>query len=44
MHDPIIFPECGAVTDIGQLIGPQTNDCPECGAQALFNETQEPKQ
>lgn len=44
MHDPITCPSCGALNDIGRLIGPQSNDCPQCGAQALFSESQTMKQ
>ena len=44
MHDLITCPSCGAANDIGRLIGPQSNDCPQCGAQALFYESQTLKQ
>lgn len=37
--DEILCPHCGEITHIGGLIGPQTNDCPRCGKQALTTNT-----
>ena len=37
-NDIIECPHCHEKTHIGGLIGKNTNDCPKCGKQALFNE------
>jgi DNA-directed RNA polymerase subunit RPC12/RpoP len=37
-NDIIECPHCNEKTHIGSLIGKNTNDCPKCGKQALFNE------
>jgi hypothetical protein len=37
-NDIIECPHCHEKTHIGSLIGKNTNDCPKCGKQALFNE------
>lgn len=43
MHeDEITCPHCREISHIGGLIGPQTNDCPKCGKQALYSPTNRP--
>jgi DNA-directed RNA polymerase subunit RPC12/RpoP len=39
MTDRIPCPHCGNTSDIGLLIGPQTNECPHCGERALYPHT-----
>ena len=40
MIDAVKCPHCGEVTDIGGLVGPNTNDCPKCGKPALVQDPQ----
>jgi predicted RNA-binding Zn-ribbon protein involved in translation (DUF1610 family) len=35
MTDLVTCPHCGEVSDIGGLVGPDTNDCPRCGKAVL---------
>lgn len=35
MNDYVTCQHCGEVSNIGGLIGPNTNDCPKCGHPVL---------
>ena len=35
MSDYVTCPHCGEVSNIGGLIGPNTNNCPKCGHPVL---------
>ena len=34
-RDDVTCPHCGEVSNIGGLVGPNTNDCPKCGEPVL---------
>ena len=37
MSDQVTCPHCGEISNIGGLIGTNTNDCPKCGKPVLEN-------